>query len=114
MKTHQLQWIDVTKKTPPNGIELLCISDHGKFAIGSIRLYTNPSVRYVCYKSSKVVLNNVTHYMELPKPPKKKEPKPHIEQDLLDAAFAMINGGDDDDLEEALQIIERYGRNPKR
>ena len=38
----------------------------------------------------------------------KKEPKHKIEQDLIDAALAKINGGSDD-LDDAFEMMDRHG-----
>lgn len=66
-----MEWISILKDISKlnTGIDVLCVNDKGKIAIGQIRFYTAPTMRYVCYKSSKIVLDNVTHWMALPKPP---------------------------------------------
>lgn len=68
--THvQGRWISVVLPPPTDGTNVLCINARGKIAIGLAKFRTYPSAEWFCYKSSKTILKNITHWMPLPEKP---------------------------------------------
>ena len=66
------EWISVEYMKPEEGIEVLChigqidIGDIPKYHIGAYRIFKNRS----CFCTGPYILDSVTHWMPLPKPPR--------------------------------------------